>query len=339
MISACNNCGSQYESNSYFVHLCNVCIQTRELKAEGEKNRKHNELLLKRSQEFAIQQQRDQQRDQQRHQDLLANQQKLNDLANSITTAKGYEYGRSYVYNYGKGYEDGFYIYFDDLGNIKYNIPNFYNNLYPLNSSAAISLIEGIEDELQLLDYSTPLFDELQEKVYSIGKEIALGNIPSSFCLHEVIVNNIKFQSSYESNMVRWSIKNTPYIELAWSKPFANDELNKCFNRGVNDSYWLHLNSEENINKRIFADQKEYQYPDKGMWEFKKISETPDESYLSLIDINLVDSNVKANWELIKNEKKKFIYKLTSSKYFDSIKLFAAWLIPIMILFLILSFL
>ena len=288
-MSTCSKCSAQLPSGNW-GYLCNICEQTKTIQEEAKKTRQANiDLQIKNRQyekdQFAAQQSANASR-------------QIAQILSSISPSRAYELGKSSISGYS---HDSIFIhlYFDSYGEMKWQ---FKKNIAAdiqsyLNFKTEFS--KGISDGISLLNYQLPSSEELEEKIFEKSKQATLGLIQDNFSLHAFSVNGFVIFNVFDLRMIRWRIPGTEFIDLAWKNPFPLAEWNRIFYEGVNRTYWLEINNNENLNKRISNPIQMSTESNQEAWFEMGITETPNLSKLNEIEISNVTSELRNSWELI----------------------------------------
>jgi hypothetical protein len=283
-MSSCYKCGAQFPTR-YFsdTSLCSNCELNKVVKEESEKTRRFNEDLLNKNIEF------------QRRQFVA---QQAGQALASISSDQAYQAGKDSIVNYS---HDSLFVrlFLDEMGGLSWQLTNYLTNIRLVNLKFEPAFIRGMQDGLLMINYKKPNLVETKKLIFEKSREMVLGMQASKFSLHFLSINGCTISDENESNMIRWRISGTEYIDLAWSKPFKKMELNNVFCEGVNRAYWLELNTQGFIEDRIKNPNQLSANPMKETWAEKSITEFPRLSDLQEREISEVSSELKDVWNLI----------------------------------------
>jgi hypothetical protein len=247
-------------------------------------------------------------------------------ILSSISPSNAYQLGKSAITEYS---HDSIFVhlYFDLYGEIKWQLKSDFENTLQGYSNLKTEYLKGISDGISLLNYQLPSSIELEKIILEKSEQVALGLRQDKFSLHTLSVNGFIIFNEFDSKMIRWRIPGTEYIDLAWKNPFPLAEWNRIFYEGVNRIYWLEINNQENLNKRISNPIQMSTESNKEAWFEMGITETPNLAKLDEVEISKVTPDIRNSWELIAEQRSNQHKASKASSYMGLIGIFTVLVI------------
>jgi hypothetical protein len=320
-MSNCTKCSVELPSGNW-GYFCNVCMQTNLIQEEAAKTRQANIESQIKNRQYEDQQLAAQK-------SAIASSE-LAKILSSISPTNAYQLGKSSVIEYSN---DSIFIhlYFDLYGEIKWQLKSDFENILQSYPILKTEYVKGISNGISLLNYELPSPIELEKKILEKSEEVALGLRKDKFSLHTLSVNGFIIFNEFDSRMIRWRIPGTEYIDLAWKNPFPLAEWNRIFYEGVNRIYWLEINSQENLNKRISNPIQMSTESNKEAWFEMGITETPNLAKLDEVEISKVTPDIRNSWELISQQRSNQHQATNAASYTGLIGIFTVLVIVCLI--------